>query len=63
LKKVTKKLLTPKAGWARPVSALRGSRKADTGLARPALGVKSFCALFSKSAAFFLLHEKLINPR
>jgi hypothetical protein len=45
------------------VSALRGSRKADTGLARPALGVKSFCALFSKSAAFFLLHEKLINPR
>jgi hypothetical protein len=26
---------------------------ADTGLIPPALGVKSFCALFSKSAAYF----------
>jgi hypothetical protein len=30
------------------------SAMADTGLTPPAYGIKNFCALFLKSAAFFL---------
>jgi hypothetical protein len=55
LKKSNQKTFDSQGGWARPVSALREPRKADTGLAHPPWESKVFARFFQKAllSSFF----------
>jgi hypothetical protein len=50
-KKSAQKLLIPQAGFERPVSAMRDTHMAETGLTPPAYGTKVFWILFFKKVS------------